>query len=242
MTSAVDLIPVDIRRPRLAGLLFGGLAGAITAVSIFGIAVPSLVLGAAVGCAVKELHRRAQRSRAVVAVEEEFPEALEALAEAIRAKGSLRLGIAEVARQGPTRIAPAFARASEMLDRGLSLEHALLGLVPIRDLPGAAAMDLALRTHIEAGGNLPAALEVLASSLRQRNSIRRELEALTAQARLSSLVLAVSPIAFAALSYALGLGGRFLLRSVGGMIVLASGLVLEVVGYLWVRRVCAAKW
>lgn len=242
MKVTEELIPPNLRRPSLGALVLSGLAGAGVAASVLGLGAASLVFGVLAGCGAGEGYRRVMRSRSLVAAEEEFPEALEALAEAIRARGSLRLGISEVARSGPGRIAPAFARAAEMLDGGLSLEHALAGLVPIRDLPGAAAMDLALRTHIEAGGNLPAALEVLAGSLRQRNSVRRELEALTAQARLSSLVLALSPIGFAALSYALGIGGRFLLGSIQGVMVLVAGLLLEVIGYLWVRRACATKW
>lgn len=242
MKAAGDLIPPELRKPSAGALLVCGLVGAAAAVSVFGVGAAPAVAGAIAGLCAFEGSRRVRRARAVVAAEEEFPEALDALADAIRAKGSLRLGISEVAVSGPGRIAPAFARAAEMLDSGLSLESALQGLVPVRDLPGAAAMDLALRTHIEAGGNLPAALEVLASSLRQRNSIRRELEALTAQARLSSLVLAVAPIGFAVLSYVLGLGGRFLLGSVQGLIVLSVGLLLELVGYLWVRRACATRW
>ncbi len=242
MSDAVALIPPTLHRPSLRALGLGAIGGAAIALVGFGFGVSKFLIGVAGGCAAIEISRRRRLAKAIAAAEEEFPEAIEVLAESIRAKGSLRLGIVEVAESGPRRVAPAFQRAAQLLESGLSLEQALGGLFLIRDLPGAKAMDLALKIYIDSGGNLPAALDALAVSVRQRISIRRELEALTAQARLSSLILAGAPLIFAALSYFLGLGGRFLFGSFYGLMVLAAGLLLEIVGFIWVRRICAPRW
>ena len=233
---------LGLRKSNPAGVALHLICAIAAAITVFGFGPLSVVLGAAAGLVVFEVRTRAALRRAKIIAEEEFAESLEELAEAVRAKGSLRLGIEEVARTGPRSIAPAFERASYLLAHGFSLDRALAGLFSLQDLPGATALEMALRTHIRAGGNLSAALEILAGSLRQRISVRRELEALTAQARLSSLVLATAPAGFALLSYALGLGGRFLISSSAGNVVLAGGLALELLGYWWVRRVCATKW
>ncbi len=229
-------------RPDIPLTFVWGAVGAVASTVVFGLAFVAVVLGAIAGAVACEARRRRRSTRVRIAAQEDFPEALESLAEAIRAKGSLRLGILEVAASCPPSVAPAFQRAASLLESGLSLEDAVEELTVVADLPGSAALELALRTHVEAGGNLPGALEALAASLRQRNSIRRELDSLTAQARLSSVVLALAPLGFAALSYVLGLGGRFLLRTPQGLGLVVLGLALEGVGFLWVRRICAIRW
>ncbi len=229
-------------RPDIPLMAVWAAVGSVVSTAVFGIGLTAVLLGAIAGSVACEARRRRRSTRARVAAQEDFPEALESLAEAIRAKGSLRLGILEVAASCPPSVAGAFRRAASLLEGGLSLEDAVGELDEVADLPGSAALELALRTHVEAGGNLPGALEALAASLRQRNSIRRELDSLTAQARLSSVVLASAPLGFAALSYVLGLGGRFLLRTPQGLCLVVAGLALEAVGFWWVRRICAVRW
>jgi tight adherence protein B len=67
---------------------------------------------------------------------------------------------------------------------------------------------------------------------------RREVRSLTAQGRASGAVLAVLPVAFVALLS--GTGGEALgafYRSPLGASLLVAGLVCEVLGFLWIRRI-----
>jgi tight adherence protein B len=87
------------------------------------------------------------------------------------------------------------------------------------------------------GGNLAAALEEVARTVRHRVAMRRELRALSAQGRLSGAILGFLPIGF---FIVLGVTSRDELepvyRSGPGMALVVSGLAMQAVAYLWVRH------
>jgi Flp pilus assembly protein TadB len=77
----------------------------------------------------------------------------------------------------------------------------------------------------------------LASSLRARASARREAEVMAAQARASALVIGVAPFAFAMVIGAVDPGmASTLVQSGAGQFCVVCGLVCEVVGLGWIRR------
>lgn len=211
----------------LVGLALFGAPGAVAAL------VPPVAERALSRGRARRRHRR---------VAESIPEALEVLADAVRAKGSLRLGLGIAATSGPEAMRPAFAAACRRLEAGFALDHAIDAIRETESAPGIGEAMLALRLHLSSGGNLAAALDAVAESCRSRLSVERELAAVTSQGRFSGLVVAVAPLAFAVFAFATGLGGQFLLASPVGLVVLFSGLGLDLLGYLWMRRVCEIRW
>ena len=98
-------------------------------------------------------------------------------------------------------------------------------------------LALVLGIHHRAGGDVAAALDEVSGTIRHRLGLRRELRALTAQGRISGVVLGVLPVGFF-LVMALTSHGQMqpVLRSVPGTAMVTAGFLLDGLALLWIRR------
>lgn len=181
--------------------------------------------------------KRAHRERCACT-----PEAFEALADAIRAKGSLRLAITELADSGPAPARAPFRSVQKQLEAGVDLATAAGSLAEEFGSDEAREAVLAMHLHLASGGNLAESLELVAERARDGLSVERELVAMTAQGRMSGLVMALSAPGFALATHTIGLGGGFLIRNPVGVAILVAGLFLDLCGYLWMRKICEVRW
>jgi tight adherence protein B len=99
-----------------------------------------------------------------------------------------------VARESPEPTASQFARVAQEIDLGTNLAEAFARLVPETGSPDYELMSAIVSVQHEAGGNLAQALDAVAETLRERIELRDQVNALTAQQRLSSVVLTMLPI------------------------------------------------
>jgi tight adherence protein B len=126
----------------------------------------------------------------------------------------------------------------EQVDAGVPLAAALAAWAKRSGSTEAIQVAAGLQLAIEAGGPQVAAIENLASSLRERLAVTKEAHALATQARASAVVIAVAPVLFGLL---LGLGDRrasaFLFGSGAGVACLAGGIALDGLGAWWMWRI-----
>jgi Flp pilus assembly protein TadB len=180
------------------------------------------------------------RRTAVVRVraEEHLREAILALAAGVRGGLSVRRAVEEASRDAGPPLHHALRRVGERLAVGERLEASLEDLAARLDLPDVRLVGTVLAVHARTGGDLPVMLEEVADVIGDRVRSRREIRALTAQGRASGAVLAVLPVAFVALLS--GTGGEALgafYRSPSGAAFLLAGLVCDLLGFLWIRRI-----
>ena len=182
------------------------------------------------------LHARADR-----AVERELPEALDAVARSLRSGSSLRRAVDEAACSVAGPLADDLARVRRALDAGDPLGDALERWAANRPVPGVRLAVAALSLGAETGGASAQAVDGVAATLRTNLGIAAEVRALSSQARLSALVIVLAPVAFSLLAFTTDpTAASFLLRTPLGLGCLAAGLVLDAVGWLWMRRLTAA--
>ncbi|HZQ86867.1 MAG TPA: type II secretion system F family protein [Acidimicrobiales bacterium] len=182
-----------------------------------------------------------RRTRHAAKAEAALPEVLEGIARSLRSGTSLRLAFAEVAAAGGP-LAGDLRRVATAADNGAELRNAIEGWGRARSASGVQLAVSALCLGIEAGGPQARAVDGVATTLRQRLGVAAEARALGAQARMSALVIALSPIAFCALASASDArSGRFLLHSGTGQLLLAAGVTLDAVGALWMTRLTVVK-
>jgi len=198
------------------------------------LAVPS----AFIGTMLPEMWLRLRRRRRLRRFEEQFPEAIDLLGRAIRAGHPLSAGIRMVADESPEPIAGEFRQAFEEQRFGLPFDDALLGLADRNDLMDVRIFVTAVLIQREVGGNLAEVLDKIAQTVRARFAILRQLRVHTAQGRLSGYVLGVMPIAVAAAIFALNpeYASKLVTEPMGRFMVVAA-LIMQVLGYLWIRRI-----
>jgi tight adherence protein B len=153
------------------------------------LAIPMLGLGPAAMLAV--VNRRLARQREQFG--EQLPSHLQEIASAMRAGhslvGSLRT-IAESAAE-PMRIELERVLADEQL--GVPLDAALAPMARRMACEDIQQVALVAALHERTGGNMAAVLDQVAEGVRERMELHRELQSLTAQARLSRWVVTLLP-------------------------------------------------
>jgi tight adherence protein B len=173
------------------------------------------------------------RTRGDGQLEAALPDTLEAVARSLRSGASLRLAIGEAAARGGA-LADDLVRVAAEVDLGADVGTTLERWGGARPLPGIRLTVAALCLGAEAGGPQARAVDGVAATLRQRLSVAAEARALGAQARVSALVIALSPVVFCTVASSADRGtARFLLHTGTGQLMLASGIALDLVGALW---------
>jgi tight adherence protein B len=221
------------RTPVLAvGLAAGGAAlGGLVAGPV------GLLAGAAGAAAIPSVVRRRQARGQAELKERELAELSEGIALAVRSGLSVTQAIEFVAPEveQPLRRSVDELVARQRLGRSFENSLRLFGREMATD--DARLLVVILSVHAKAGGNLAAALDEVTTTIRNRIAIRRELRALSAQGRISGLILASLPIGFALV---LATTSRDELapiyRSATGMLMVAGGLLMEAIAFLWIRR------
>lgn len=222
----------------VASLLFSsivmGLSG-VVAVALLGHPALGFVVGPALGAFPLLVVFRARAARAKK-ISEQLPETLEMMARAIKAGHALPMSFKLVAQECPPPIAVEFAKAYEQQNLGLSLEAAVLSMT--ERVPSNLDLKLlAVSVNIqrETGGNLVEMLDNIASTMRERFKFYSKLRALTAEGRISGIILGSLPIVVAGL---IALTNPAYLSELGhglGLTVLVVGAVLWIIGILWIR-------
>lgn len=221
--------------------LLAALCGSSLVGGLLGARVAGPVGGAVALVACPWLVRRVGSRRLVRSREEaevEFREVVSAIGAGVRAGLSLRRALEEAARDAGPGVRGPLDASLRKLEVGEPLGAALDELA--RGIGSSEARLLAtlLDLHQRVGGELPALLDELSSTVARRVEARRHVRALTAQGRASGVVLAVLPVVFIGLLTATsgdGLGAFY--RTPEGAILLGAGLGLDGLGFLWVRRI-----
>ena len=122
------------------------------------------------------------------------------------------------------------------------MSDALEGWPAEHDAPGVRAAAGALAVATTLGGRAADAIDGLASSLRHRLDASAEARALSAQSRLSAVVVGAAPIGYLAFSSLIDPGSVTALVGTGvGRVCLVLGLALEGLAALWIRRIVRSE-
>jgi tight adherence protein B len=213
------------------------LALAVFALSVTGY-LPVALVAAALGAMLPMIYIRHLRHRRLRAFEEALPDALDLLARAIRAGHPIGSGIKIVADEAGEPVASEFMRTFEEQRFGLPFEDTMVALslrVPLIDL---RMLVTAILIQREVGGNLAEVLDNLGDVIRARFTVHRQLRVYTAQGRLSGYILAVLPIAAGSIIYAVNPAYMTLLFThPAGRLTLLIAISLQLLGFLWIRRI-----
>lgn len=179
---------------------------------------------------------QARVSRRGRAFEAQLPDVLSLIAGSLRAGWGIQQSMDLVVQEAGEPSRSEFRRVQSETRLGLPLEEALGKMAERVDSDDFRWTVAAITIQREVGGNLAEVLDIVAHTIRERADLRREVHALTAEGRLSAGVLTVLPFfVFSAMLFVNpGYMGR-LLSTPLGVAMLFSGLVLLVVGLVWVN-------
>lgn len=184
------------------------------------------------------LWMRRRRTRRLYAFESELPEAIDLLGRAIRAGHPLSSGMKMVADETGEPISGEFRRTFEENRFGVPFEDAIQEMSDRVDIVDVRILVTAILIQREVGGNLAEVLDNLASVIRARFTIRRQLRVFTAQGRMSGYVLAALPIVVGTLIYLLNPDyGSLMFTHPLGRVLLGVAFIMQIIGFLWIRKI-----
>ena len=221
----------------MAMSLTGGLAGVVLALVTLG-SLPLAIGASLVGVAVPFMWLTHKRSQRVKRFEEQFPEALDLLSRAIRAGHAFQTAMGMVADELPAPVGVEFKKAFDQQNFGLPLREALnemSGRVPSLDV---RFFVTSVTIQRETGGNLSESLDNLARVVRERFKIRRQVRVHTAHGRFTGYVLLALPAALAlVLTWLSPEHMKLLFNERLGQAMLVGAMVMQGIGFVWIRQV-----
>ena len=221
----------------VVGSLIGGFAVATIAVAYqrsFFVWLVSLIVVSSLPL-LYVLQRRRKRFKLFI---EQLPEAIEMMVRSLQAGHSFSSALQAIATEMPEPVAREFGKAYEEQNLGLSMKVALENLaerVPIIDLKLCVTAILIQR---EVGGNLSEVLSNISHTIRERFRMQGEIRVKTGQARLSGYIVSALPfILFFWINDANPKYLQSLYDHPMGMYILGSGIVMQIIGWLIIRRI-----
>jgi tight adherence protein B len=166
-----------------------------------------------------------------------LPDMLQLVAGSLRAGYSLLQGVEAVSQEVSEPMASELKRVLAEARLGRPLEQALEecgARMSSKDFEWAV---MAIRIQREVGGNLAELLSTVSETMISRERLRREVRALTAEGRMSAIVLGLLPAGLGVVMYMVNPGYMSVLfhNSLGKMMFIGS-IILAVFGFWWMKK------
>lgn len=179
-----------------------------------------------------------KRDRRTAKFEELFPEAIDLLSRALRAGHAFTTALGMVAEELPQPVSGEFRLLYDRQNFGLPLSEAMREFAERIPLLDARFFVIAVLTQRDSGGNLSEVLDNLASVIRDRFTVRRQVRAKSAHGRMTGWILAAMPPALVVVFMVISPGYlRPLVDEPAGVRMVVTGIGLQVIGTLVIRRI-----
>ncbi len=203
--------------------------------------LPGVLVGLVVGY-LPIVYLRSQVTRRRVKFAEQLPDALSLLVGALRSGYGLLQGIEMLVTQMPAPMASELARVVRMVGLGLPMQRALAEMARRMENDDLDLVVTAISVQYELGGNLAQTLETISETIRDRVRIKREIRSLTGQQRATAYLLAIMPVATAAILYVINPSYIGRLFEPGWIRVLPIAAVLMIaLGFMAMNKIVAIE-
>ena len=196
----------------------------------------ALILGA-LGVILPRLAVLRLQQKRRTAFAEQLDGSLQLLAGSLRAGYGLLQSLNTVAAEAAAPTAEEFDRIIVETRLGRDLVDSLTAMADRMDSEDSRWVAEAIDIQRSVGGDLAQVLDTVSQTIRERNQIRRQVRALSAEGRVSAYIMIALPFLIAGLMLV-----RVpdylapLVQTVPGKIAVGVGAILMVVGVVWVRR------
>lgn len=242
LDARLDAAGLDLRPGELVLIWIVASVGTIVAATALGGPALSVAVVPLPTLAVLFVLRyRAGRRRSRFA--DQLTATLAIMANSLRAGQSLRQAVELVATEAPSPTAEQFHRIHFEIRVGRDLTESMREVARRMDNPDMEWLAQAVDIHRELGGDLTEILQNLAATLRERRSVARQVDALSAEGRATGMVLLAMPIVLFLFSWwrTPNSINRMLSEPLGRLLLLVAVAGMTA-GHLWIRRLVNVKY
>ncbi|HEY7429742.1 MAG TPA: type II secretion system F family protein [Streptosporangiaceae bacterium] len=237
LAQRLDLAAIT-RKP--AEWVLMGICGSAVLAAVLSVATQLVLLGllggAVIGYATMRLTVSLRIARRRAAFSDQLPDLLQLIAGSLQSGFSLPQALDSIVREDTQPAAGEFARALAEARIGADLTDGLDSVADRMDSDDLRWTVMAIRIQRGVGGNLGEVLLTIASTIRERAYLRRQVRALSAEGRLSGYVLVALPLLVGSwLFISSGTYMRPLYTTPIGLLMLIGAGALVIVGSMWMR-------
>lgn len=179
-----------------------------------------------------------KRQRRLQRIEMQLPEGADLISRALRAGHSFSSALDMAGSELPDPLGSEFRVTFDEINYGVSMHDALTNLATRAPLPDLRYLVIAVLIQRESGGNLAEILGNVSQIIRERMKLAGQVRVLSAEGRLSGVILALMPFGVGGAMYLMN--AEFLMplwTDPVGPWILGYAFALMVIGILWMRRI-----
>lgn len=194
---------------------------------LLGLILPGLVVNT----------KKNKRSQAMT---DQLPESLNIISSGLRAGFSFPQAVSVVIREIEGPLTTEFSRVLRENRLGKPMDEALKDMLGRIENEDVEMLVTALLIQRQVGGNLAEVLDGISHTIRERVRIKGEIRSLTAEGRLSAIILSLLPVAMALLLFIINPEYMItLIQEPIGIVMLIAAVVLQLVGMYFIRKIVA---
>ena len=200
--------------------------------------IPAMLAMLAILVLLPSMFYKSMRKKRLKRFEAQLPDALAMVSGAMRAGASLNIAMEGLVKEQPAPISQEFELLLKEQRLGVEFEVSLKAMEERIPIPDFSMLVTALLINREVGGNLAETMESLGETLRRKATMEGKIESLTAQGKLQGIVMTGLPILLGILlNFIEPEAMEKLWTTTIGWIVLTIIVVMELMGYVMIRKI-----
>jgi tight adherence protein B len=218
--------------------VFGGLMGSRAIIG-----QPFIMLGCAgAGMVMPWGHLYYRKWRRLGEIQRQLPDALELIGRALRAGHALFVGMKMVGSEMRDPIAGEFQRGFDEISMGVSVPESLSHMADRVELMDVKFFVTSVNIQRETGGNLAEIVDSLGRLIRKRFELKKKVRALSADGRISAIVLMSLPFGMALIFYFINPEYLMpLFTDPMGQSMVAGAAIMMILGGIVMKKMIAIK-
>lgn len=184
------------------------------------------------------LYLKSRKRSIIHKIEEQLPDTIALLSNTLKAGYSFLQAVDAAAKELPPPVSLEFQQILKEVSLGVNTEKALEELGERVQSKDIELIIMAVLIQRQIGGNLSEILDNISETIRSRIKIKGEIRILTAQGRISGLIISLMPVVLGVFLYTINPSYISLLfTNPLGMVMLASAVCMQGIGIFLIRRI-----
>lgn len=210
--------------------LFGGKLLSSATLAIIGAWLPLFIIG----------HRKKKRT---LAFEIQLADSLIIICNCLRSGLSFQQAMEAIVKEMPPPISIEFGRTLQEMQYGVPLEDALNNMAGRIKSPDLMLTVSAVNIQRQTGGNLSEILEIISETIKERMKIKGDIRTMTAQGRISGLVIGALPVGLGALLALMNPDYMTVLFTDPlGRVMIGVAVLMELTGFMIIKKIVNIKY
>lgn len=201
------------------------------------------VLLAIVGIILPPMYVKKQKKKRIAAFENQLGDALVTMCNCLRSGLTLGQAFENILTEMSEPISKEFGRVCTEIKYGSPLEKSLNSMAERIGSDDLMLTVIAINIQRQVGGNLSEILSSISETIKSRVKLKGDIKVMTASGRASGLIIGFLPIGIGLMIFLLN--PEYMITFVEtsiGKIMLGIGVVMECIGFLFIKKILAIKY